>query len=104
MRVKANEKPLIRAGMLPPDHPVAFRLAGQLNGRMMIDPDFTAAAAPPELRRKIYDVLSAQLSELLREELIVATTCKNWKLTRRGRFYCYSIAARLMEEIAKCWE
>lgn len=104
MRVKANEKPLIRAGKLPPDHPVAFRLAGQLNGRMMIDPDFTAAAAPPELRRKIYDVLSAQLSELLREELIVATTCKNWKLTRRGRFYCYSIAARLMEEIAKCWE
>ena len=103
-RVEAGEKPLERAGKLPPDHPVAFRLAGQLNCRMTVDPGFTAAAAPPELAKAVRRVLCEQLSELEREGLTAATAYGSWQLTRMGRFRCYPVGSRLMEAVAKCWE
>ena len=102
--VETGAKPVERAGKLPPDYPVAFRLTGQLNSRMTADPAFIAAAAPPELRETVRRVLCEQLSELEREGLTAATAYGGWKLTRMGRFRFYPVATRLLEEIAKCWE
>lgn len=101
--VEAGRKPIVRAGKLPPDHSVAFRLAGQLNCRMMIDPNFTVAVAQPGLREKLQEALCNRLAELEHDGLVTATACGNWKLTRMGRFRCYQIASCLMEKIAECW-
>ena len=99
-----GRKPLASAGKFPADHPVGARIAGQLNCRMNCDPEYTAAAAPEELREKVRKNLETALAGLTAKGCFHAPRFGAYRLTRRGRFRCGVVASELMECAARAWE
>ena len=101
---EAGEKPLGSAGKFPADHAVGARIAGQLNCRMNCDPEYTAAAAPEEVRGKVRQDLENTLAELTAKGFFHPPRFGAYRLTRQGRFQCGVVASELMECAACAWE
>ena len=99
-----GRKPLASAGRFPADHAVGSRIAGQLNCRMNCDPEYSAAAAPEELREKVRNNLETALAELTAKGFFHPPRFGAYRLTRQGRFQCGTVASELMECAARAWE
>ena len=99
-----GRKPLASAGKFPADHAVGARIAGQLNCRMTCDLEYTAAAAPEELREKVRKDLETALAELTAKGFFHPPRFGAYRLTRKGRFRCAAVAGELMECAARAWE
>ncbi len=99
-----GRKPLASAGRFPADHAAGARIAGQLNCRMNCDPEYTASAAPEELREKVRKNLETALSGLAAKGFFHPPRFGAYRLTRRGRFQCGAVASELMECAARAWE
>ena len=102
--IEAGRKPLASAGRFPADHAVGARIAGQLNCRMNCDLEYTAAAAPEELREKVRENLENALAGLSAKGFFHAPRFGAYRLTRQGRFRCGFAASELMECAARAWE
>ena len=99
-----GRKPLASAGKFPADHAAGARIAGQLNCRMNCNPEYTAAAAPEELREKVRKNLEDTLVRLTAKGFFHPPRFGAYRLTRQGRFRCGAVASELMECAARAWE
>lgn len=102
--VTAGEKPVVRAGKLPPDFPVCGVLAGQVYRQMRIYPVRVAAAAPEKFRDGVARNLERGILEWIGRGFLTAGECGGFALTEKANYSHRAMASDLMEKIAEAFE